>query len=41
MSKTKQYYEKQELNKNTLQERIQKLEEKIKQLEKFILSKVQ
>ena len=41
MSKTKQYYEKQELNKNTLQQRIQKLEEKIKQLEKFILSKVQ
>lgn len=41
MSKTKQYYEKQELNKNTLQQRIQKLEEKIKQLEEFILSKVQ
>lgn len=35
MSQTKRYYEKQ-LEKNTIQERIQKIENKLKQLELYI-----
>ena len=35
MSETKRYYEKQ-LEKNTIQERIQKIENKLKQLELYI-----
>jgi uncharacterized protein YlxW (UPF0749 family) len=36
MSQTKRYYEKQS-EKNTLQQRIQKLENKLKQLELYII----
>ena len=39
MSETKRYYETQN-NKNTIQQRIQKIEEKIKELENLISSKV-